>query len=268
MASRVGAALIVRNEEKQIARCLQGVQWADEIVVVDGLSTDRTADICRQYGAKVVSNPWEGYVRQRRIALSHIDSEWVLMVDADEVVSPPLAEEIRRFVASDEQASGCLISRRNYFLGKWIRGCGWYPDYQLKLFRKDGVLFNDVEVHEGAIVCGKIVTLTNHIDHHTAPSLFDYIDRFNVYTSFEVANRLTGLGKDSGGWAEMIGSALVHFWKTFVRRKGYQDGYHGFLVSVLSSMYKGVTYAKVWEYRWRKRRGEPTPPIRAGDFDG
>lgn len=268
MGERIGAALIVQNEERQIARSIESVRWAHEIVVVDGESTDGTVDIARRYTTKVITHPWQGYVRQRRVALSHLESDWVLMLDADEVVSPGLAAEIQELVRKDEATSGCLIARHNYFLGKWIRGCGWYPDYQLKLFRKRDAVFNEVEVHEGAVVGGKVKTLRGHIDHYTAPTLTHYLERFNAYTSLEVANRLAGGGKDNGGWGEMVGSTAVHFWKTFVRRKGYRDGLRGFLISILSSMYKGVTYAKVWEYRWRTMNGEPTPPIRAGDFHG
>ncbi len=244
---KLSVAIITCNEEPVIESTLKSVRWADEIVVVDSGSTDRTTEICKRYTDRLYQEKWRGYAEQREYVISLTKNRWVLMLDADEVIPRQLADEIKETFRNGPDCDGYLISRKNHFLGRWLPHCGWYPDYQLKLFRKDTVWINPVLVHEGAFSTGKVGKLKGSIYHYTVRSIRQYFDRFDRYTSLEVMSRARKRKKIS--LAYLFFEPLYHFYKVFILRKGFLDGLEGFLASAFSSFYRLVAYAKVWEHK-------------------
>ncbi|HSR10293.1 MAG TPA: glycosyltransferase family 2 protein, partial [Thermodesulfobacteriota bacterium] len=144
---KISVAIITRNEERNIRDCLESVRWADEIVVVDNGSTDSTEAICREYGARFFTEEWKGYSAQKNSAIDKTRNEWVLSLDADERVTPELRREIEETLDVPEPAEGYFVARKNFFSGRWIRRCGWYPDLNLRLFLKDKGRFQERSVH-------------------------------------------------------------------------------------------------------------------------
>ena len=179
----VSVVIITLNEEANLARTLQSVAWADEIVIVDSGSTDRTREIAESFHAKFCVEPWRGFAAQKNFALEKATCDWVLSLDADEEVEPALADEIRATLAADPAAAGFWIPRKNFFLGRWIRHGGFYPDPKLRLFRRDAGQFEDRLVHEDARVAGPTAKLKNHLLHHAYPTLDSYLDHMNRYSS-------------------------------------------------------------------------------------
>lgn len=153
--STLSVIVITLNEERHIAACLESVAWADEIIVVDAESKDETVAIARRFTARVFIEKFRGYSGQKNFALAQARGEWVLWLDADERVTPELAEEIRRTIAAAPAAAGFEMPRKAYFLGRWIRHCGWYPGYVLRLFRRERGRFDDREVHETLLLDGE-----------------------------------------------------------------------------------------------------------------
>ncbi|MBM2841009.1 MAG: glycosyl transferase family 2, partial [Bacteroidetes bacterium] len=174
---------ITLNEERNIAECLASVHWADELIVVDSGSTDRTMELARQYTSKVLSVEWKGYGATKNYALDQAAGDWVLWLDADERVTPPLADEIKQVIAGNGEASGYSVARRAYFLGRWIKHCGWYPSRVTRLFRRAQGRFSENRVHEQLIVQGSVGALQNDLMHYTDPDLQHYFAKFNRYTS-------------------------------------------------------------------------------------
>ncbi len=154
--TRLSVIVITKNEESNIRECLKSVKWADEIVLVDAGSTDRTVPIARKFTRKVYVRPWEGFGRAKNYALNHCSGDWVFWLDADERVTPELAEEVRSVIsAGDESFQGYSVPRKAFFLGKWIKHCGWYPGRVVRLFRKPSGSFTTHSVHERLTLRGK-----------------------------------------------------------------------------------------------------------------
>jgi glycosyltransferase involved in cell wall biosynthesis len=244
----LSVVVITRNEEACIEECLKSVRWAREIVVVDAMSTDRTCEIARKYTPKVFSKPWEGYAPARRYAMSLARSEWVLSVDADEIVTPELRGEIETTLAG-ESGDGYLIPRKAFFLGRWISHCGWYPGYVLRLFRKEKAAVTPRMVHEGIRVQGRVGRLKNHILHYTYPTVGSYITRFSTYTSLS-AQELYAEGKRFH-LVDIVGRPGFQFIKMFFLKRGFLDGFPGFALCVLSGFHVFVKYLKLWEIEHR-----------------
>ncbi len=237
--------VITRNEEKNIAECLGSVRWADDIIVVDAHSTDRTRELARQCGATVFERPWEGYAAAKEFAVGQAAHPWVLWLDADERVSPELAEELHSLLASEPREAGYEVARKAYFVGKWIRHCGWYPGYVMRVFRKDHVRFHDRRVHEYATVDGPVGRLQSDLIHYTDRTLYHYLKKFNRYTTLAAEDR------DDGPRRVRIVDLLLRppltFLRMYILRGGIMDGRHGLLLSLFSSAYVFVKYAKWWE---------------------
>ncbi len=239
---KISVIVIAGAEEKNIAECLESVRWADEIIVVNSESRDRTVEIAKQFTDKVFVRKWEGYASQKNFSLQQANNEWVLSVDADERVSPELTEEILSLDFSS--ADGYYIPRRNYFLDKVIRSCGWSPDYQLRLFRKSKAAMSDRIVHEGFIVHGKVERLKGELIHYTHTSIVRTLDKINEYSTLEASEksekiRMTG--------AKLFFKPVWAFFQHFIFRRGYADGVYGLMVSIIHAMTKVQTYMKIWE---------------------
>ena len=244
---QLSVTIITHNEAADIEACLRSVGFADEIVVVDSGSTDDTCAIAERCGARVIrSDGWPGFGPQKNFALSHATGEWVLSLDADERVTPELAREIQRVVAAPLQPSdpvGYRLSRLSRFCGQWIRHGDWYPEYILRLFRRDCGRFTDDQVHEVVKVEGKLGRLKGDLLHETMPTLEEAIAKMNRYTSGRALDQLKkgkrgGLGRaiSHGGWA---------FFRSYVLKRGFLDGAAGFIVAVYVAENSYYRYLKL-----------------------
>lgn len=244
--NRLSVITLTLNEEANIGECLESVRWADEILVVDSGSTDGTLDVARRYTQKILTIEWPGYGAARNYALSQTTGSWVLWLDADERVTPELAEEIRGLLRGGETAvAGYAIGRRAYFLGRWIRHCGWYPSRVVRLFRRDRGRFTETRVHEQLRLDGTVRETRNDLLHFTDPTLHHYLAKFNRYTTLG-AEDLHAAGRRFR-CSDLLLRPAVHFLKMYVVRRGFLDGLEGFLLSILSSAYTFTKYAKLWE---------------------
>ncbi|HEX9015900.1 MAG TPA: glycosyltransferase family 2 protein [Chloroflexota bacterium] len=259
---RLSVVLTTLNEERNIERCLNSVRWADEIVVVDSFSWDRTVELARRYTTRVYQHEYPGSSRQVQRGIDYATGDWVLVVDADEEVTPSLAEAIRTILREGTDADGFAILRKPYAFGKWIGDGGWFPDYQFRLFRKSRALPEHQEVHGGFTTSGRRARLDALLLHHTYPTIYAYVEKMNDYTSLQVSNKLAADPAVQAPWHKLVLSPLSHFLKMFVVKKGYRDGFHGFVLALLDATYTMLLYAKLWEYRMREKEGEGClPPV-------
>jgi len=247
---KLSVIVITLNEERNIAECLQSVQWADEIILVDSESSDNTVEIAKNYTSKIFIRKWDGYSSTKNFALQQCKNDWILWLDADERVTPELKQSIQQVVNEDgKNFDGYEVSRRAYFLKKWIRHCGWYPGYVVRFFRKNKAKFIAVRVHESIEIEGKIGKLKGNLIHYTDENIKQYFEKFNMYTSLASVD-LYENGKRFS-IIDLTIRPLFMFFKMFFLRLGFLDGIHGFILSVLSSAYVFVKYAKLWEIQSR-----------------
>ena len=238
--------VITLNEEKNIADCLKSVSWASEIVLVDGGSTDKTLEIARGFTEKTFVKPWEGYGASKNFGLEHCTGDWVLWLDADERVTPGLAEELKGILANDTTSPVAFeIPRKAFFLGKWIRHCGWYPGHVLRLFRRKAGHFSENKVHERLEVSGEKGRLRSDLLHYTDPNLWHYFEKFNRYTTL-AAEELSG-NRARFKISQLIVRPFWVFVRMYILKRGFLDGIHGLVLSVLSAAYVFTKYAKLWE---------------------
>lgn len=257
MKPTLSVTIIARNEEHNIRRTLESVKWADEIVVLDSGSTDRTVPICREYTPHVVQQEWLGYARQKNAAIDRAHGEWVLSLDADEPLEPALAEEIRGIIASPGALNGYRIPRKTIFLGAWVKHGGWYPDLNLRLFRRGTGRFRERAVHEALQVEGGVGRTRHAIEHHTYPDLASYMDRINRYSSLAVdVMQEKGISGFKAGWPNIVFRPVLTFLLKYVVRLGFLDGKRGLILNLFHSYYVFAKYAKAWERRYSGRRTE------------
>ena len=264
--STLSVAIVTLNEETNLARTLDSVRFADEIVVLDSGSTDRTVEVARSYGAKVYSEPWKGFAGQKNSALEKCSGVWVLSLDADEELTPELQQEIRAMLERDAAAEplveGYRLRLRHIFLKRWMRHGGYYPDLKLRLFRRhaaDGApqRFTDRPVHESVRVDGRVETMQNDFLHHGYPALDIYLEHMNRYSTLG-GRILAQKGRVSRSWAAFcwnvaVVPALTFVWN-YVVRGGFLDGREGLLLHLYHSAYISWKYAKAW------RIGRDIPP--------
>lgn len=242
----VSVVIITKNEEKNIEDALRSVSDAREIIVVDAFSTDRTTEICRKYTDRVYQHQWEGFARQKQIAVDHAGSEWVLVLDADERVTPALKKEIEDTISGTDR-NGFWIPRENYFIGKWIRHGGWWPDHTLRLFRKNRGRFEIREVHEKIIVEGQTGYLKNPLKHYTYSDVPDFLSRAENYSTL-AAREIVKEGRRAGIFSLAV-KPFATFLKMYVLRLGFLDGGRGLILAVLYGYYTFQKYVKVWKER-------------------
>ncbi len=185
-------------------------------------------------------------MKQKNLALEKASNKWIISLDADEVVSNELVEEIKLRVGN-EPCDGYYFNRLNHFLRKPIRHCGWYPDNVARCFRKDRAELDDVNVHEGFSIEGEIRNLGGFLLHYSYDSLKQYFDKMNKYTSLEVADKLKRISNKKIGYHHLIFHPLARFLKMYFVKKGYKDGLIGFVVCLVSTIYLFTLYAKIWE---------------------
>lgn len=259
---RLTVVVITLNEEKNIERCLQSVRWADEIVVVDSHSSDRTIELAKKYAGTIVQHEYDGDIPQRERGFAIASGTWLMYVDADEEVSPELQAEIRKVIVSPDAADGYELPRKVFIFGTWIRHGGWDHDYTLRLFRRGRYRAQPAEVHGGFTVDGRRGILSGFLNHYTYESIGGYLAKMNDYTSLQVSNKLRDKPSPRIGSARLILSPCSHFLRKYVSSGGYRDGFRGFLLAVLGAIYTLGLYAKLWEYQYRDREGKGVrPPI-------
>ena len=231
--------VITKNEEHNIRDCLMSVAWADEIIVLDSSSTDNTLDIAREFTQKVyTSDDWQGFGIQKNRALSYATKEWVLSLDADERVSPELRIEIERVITNPNNNVAFKIPRSSNYCGRFMKHCGWWPDYVIRLFRRDAAKFSNNIVHENLVVSGRLGSLTQPLRHYAFTDLEEVLDKINRYSTAGALQKLNQ-GKKSS-LSKAIGHGLWSFVRTFFIQAGFLDGREGFMLSVSNA--EGVYY--------------------------
>jgi len=242
----VSVAIITHNEELNIRDALESVKDFDDIVIVDAFSVDGTDDICKQFPCRIFQHEWQGFARQKQTAVDYAEKQWVFILDADERVTPELRREIEDKIQKSP-FSGFYVPRKNFFLGRWIRYSGWWPDHSLRLFRKDVSHMERREVHEKVIVKGQVGYMTSHLEHYTYRTLSDYMRKMDNYAS------LSAKGMNTKGvlpaFFSMVFSPLAVFIKMYLIRQGFRDGLHGYVLAALYSFYTFLKYLKVLEIR-------------------
>ena len=245
--STLSAIILTKNEEANIVACIHCLKWADKVIVLDSGSTDRTVEFARARGAVTYQHPFRDFAAQRNAALDIVDGDWVLFVDADERVAPKLAAEVRSAIG-DPLRVGWWIPRRNYFLGRLMRHTGWYPDYQLRLLKRGRARYDpEVRVHERAILDGESGFVKNPLDHYGYPNLSECRRKLGRYVDFKAEMLLE---KGVRPTYHVLASPFFEFTRRFFLMRGWADGVHGFLLSVLMAYYHWRTYMSLW----RKRR--------------
>ena len=256
---RVSAVLVCCDEEENIERCLQSLAWADEIIVVDSYSQDRTVELCRKYTNRIFQRKWTGMVQQRAYAVSLAQNEWVFAIDADEVVTETLSNEILTRLSEDKnEKSGYFIRRHPNYLGRWINHGGWYPDFKLRLFRKDKVYVGGENPHDKCFVQGRTFKLKGEMIHYPYKNISRQLRTIDTYSDI-VSERLFK-EKPFFPLVKMFVKPPVKFIETYVYKLGFMDGLPGFVISVLSSYYVFMKYAKLWE-RKNAVRSESTQVV-------
>jgi len=239
----ISVTIITKDEERLIEDCLKSLNWADEIIIVDSGSKDKTLEIAKNYTGNIFFNEWKGFADQKGFALNLAKNDWVLSIDADERVSDELKNEIEKTDLSG--TDGYLIPRNNYFLGKHVTTCGWGRDRQLRLFRKTKAHITDRLVHEGFEVNGIINNLKNPIIHYTFNSIENTISKINHYSTLEAMEKYKSKKKITG--IKILIHGASSFIRSFVSLRGYRDGVHGLMISIIDSMTTFLTYMKIWE---------------------
>jgi glycosyltransferase involved in cell wall biosynthesis len=243
--SRVTATVITLNESAHIAAALESVRWADEIVVVDAESTDDTVAIARRYTDKVIVRPWPGYVAQKNFAADQASHDWIFSLDADERVTPPLANEVRALLNGNPPAAGYRIPRVTFHCGRWIRSTDWYPDFQLRLYDRRRARWTGRHVHESVRAEGPVAQLRGELQHYAYRDVAHHLQTMDRYTSL-AARQMFEDGRRAS-WIDILITPRLTFFRNYVLRGGFRDGMAGLIVSAMNAYYVGLKFAKLWE---------------------
>jgi glycosyltransferase involved in cell wall biosynthesis len=241
---KLSAIVITMNNERTVRRCLESVRWADEIIVVDSGSTDSTPDICRELGAQVhVTADWPGYGPQKNRALDRASGDWVISVDSDEWITPELRGEIQRTLANPTSGAGYAIPRRSSFCGRYMRHSGWWPDYVVRLFRREAGRFSDDHTHERLAVSGRVGRLREPIMHEAITDLDQMLAKMNAYSGSSAHMKLQQ-GKRASLFTAVLHGAWT-FFRTYVLRRGFLDGREGFILAIANAEGSYYRYVKL-----------------------
>jgi len=257
--TKLSALVITMNEEKRLPACLESVRFADEIIVVDSGSTDRTLEIAGRFTPKVFHQDWLGMNGQKAFALAKASGDWVFNLDADETASPRLQAEVQEIIARQETASaGFLIPRLTFYQGRPIRHSGWYPDRKLRLFRRELGRWAGQDPHDQVEVQGTVGELSGELFHYTYEDLAHQTSALSQY-AWDVAK-----AKQKAGERFRLHRLLLHppgaFLRTYLLKQGFRDGLPGLLIAGLNGYYTFLKYARLWEMdrSERKRPGDST----------
>jgi (heptosyl)LPS beta-1,4-glucosyltransferase len=239
---QLSAIILTLNEEQHIGDCIDSLRWADEVLVFDSFSTDRTVDLAEAAGARVIQHRFENYGAQRDAALQAVTADWVLFVDADERATPELAGEVLAKLALPER--GWWVPRHNYLFGRLTLGAGWYPDYQLRLLHRISAHYDPGRpVHEEVLLDGAAGYLQHPLIHHNYRDVAHFIDKQSRYADFEAGIRFDR-GMRPRPWTYITAPLRQFMWR-FVTLHGYRDGLHGLRLSLLMAYYEFQTWLRV-----------------------
>ena len=243
----VTACVITRDEESHIGACLAALSFADEVVVVDSLSTDATVEIARDAGARVIEQEFLGHVKQKQLAVDRAAHDWVLCVDADERVSPELAREVERVLSlgDDELLAGYEVARHTFYLGRYIDHGGWWPEWRLRLFDRRRGRWGGVDPHDHVYVEGPVERLRGELTHYNYRDLSHHASKIDSYSTIIAARR-----SDAGerfSLSKLVLRPPLRFLKMYLLKGGFRDGVRGFLVAWMGAYYVFMKYAKLWE---------------------
>jgi glycosyltransferase involved in cell wall biosynthesis len=244
-APRLSVAVITLNEAHHLRRCLESVAWADEMVVVDAESHDKTVQVAREFTEAVIVRPWAGFAAQKNFALAQCTGEWILSLDADEEAAPELRAEITTTIAAAQARDGYAIRRQNVFLDRWVRHGGLYPDWQLRLFRRGRGRFEERRVHESVALTGSLGRLNGHLVHRSYESVGDFVERANRYSTLAAEQMIREGRRVRAG--DLLARPLGRFLSMYVLQAGFLDGRRGLLLAALYAYYVFMRSAKVWE---------------------
>ena len=252
----LSAVIMTKNCENLVGDTLQSVAtWVDEIVVIDGFSTDRTVEVCRQYTDKVYQNRWDGYrfCTERNLGTSKATSDWCLHIDPDERTTPEFKERVLEVLQKDTPHSAFEFRKKNYFIGHWMRHGGWYH-YSLHLFRRQKGTYDGV-IHETLKVSGSIGKLEAPVEHRPFTSISQFVRRHNGYSEREARAKFESEGRlsEAAVYYELTQKPLKRFFKFYVKKRGFLDGWHGLLFSVLFAWVHFINWAKYWELSRKPR---------------
>lgn len=248
MSERAKVSVLIPcfNSADVIGDCLESVKWADEIVCCDSFSSDNTLEICRRYGARIIQHEYINSATQKNWAIPQVTHEWVLIVDTDERVTPELKVEILRVLEQEGDYAGFRIPRLNHCFGRPLRHGGYYPDYQLRLFKRDGGRYQPREVHAHVILDGRSGTLQQPFIHYGQRSVEQVMRTWlGRYTTWEAQERL-GQGARFRVW-ELLLRPIAAFAHRYIWQRGFHDGLGGLMMAAFSSIYVFITYCKMWE---------------------
>jgi glycosyltransferase involved in cell wall biosynthesis len=245
MSIKISVAIITFNEEHNIKRCIKSVDFADEIVIVDSLSTDNTCDIARDLGAKVIDQKFLGHIAQKQMAVDNCTNDWVLSLDADEELSPELKDEIVQLIASPLKFCAYIMPRVSFHLGRWIRHGGWYPDAKVRLFDKNKAYWGGYNPHDKIIVNEAIGKLKGDLRHYVFDDLRHNINTNNAYSSI-MAKDLDRDGKQFSTFKLFL-KPIGKFLEVYIYKRGFLDGMAGFIIAVGASYSMFLKFAKLWE---------------------
>ncbi|MGD9849872.1 MAG: glycosyltransferase family 2 protein [Nitrospirales bacterium] len=243
---KVSAVIIAFNDAPNIRRCLESVKWADEIIVLDSHSTDGTTEICQEYTPKVFQETFSGFGRLRNLAVAKATNDWILSVDTDEWATDEIKQEIQGILKSGPSAHAYFVPRRNYFLGRRIRFCGWYPDYrQPQFFHRGHMRYREDLVHESFDLEGKVGYFKSNVEQIPFRNIDHFLRKMDRYSALR-AEAMHGEGRLFSRH-QLITHPLFTFLKMYVGRLGFLDGKPGLILSILYAYYTFVKYAKLWE---------------------
>lgn len=239
---KISATIITHNEERNLQRAMESLRCADEILVVDSGSTDRTVEIAEKLGARVIDSPWPGYAKQKNFAAESAGNDWILSLDADESLSEALEAEIWRFKKGEPEHDAYTMPRMARYLGRWIRHSGWYPDRKVRLYHRDKATWEGDYVHESVKVTGTLGHMEGNLLHFTCDSLSEHIKTMDRYTTL-AAEQLVA-SKQKVTWGRLILEPPWTFFNTYVVKAGFLDGVEGLAIANMAALYNFLKYAK------------------------
>jgi glycosyltransferase involved in cell wall biosynthesis len=256
MPEKITVCIIAGNEERNIRRCLESAKWANEIVVLDSFSKDRTVEICHEYTDRVYQHEWMGYIGQKNLIKDMATGPWIFFLDADEEISPALRAEIETEFSSGNAGdfAGYEFPRLVWYLGRWIYHGDWYPDTKLRLFRKDRGKCGGQEPHDRIYVDGRVKQLKNPLFHYTYTDISNQLATMNRFTT------ITAIGKQKNGrifrLSDVTIRPVLRFLRCYILKRGFLDGIPGLVIATFTALSVFSKYAKLWEIQINGKNGQ------------